>query len=108
MVICNIDLNRLIDKARALNATQLHMAAGKRPSLRLISGILELEDEEVAHIQDIKSLVASLLSSEQRDLLENEGDILFSLMATPAVSCGIVKSVGSYSVIFKLQVDEKE
>lgn len=102
-MICNIDLDRLIDKARTLNAKQIHITAGKRPALRLIDGLIELDDEDVAHVQDIKSLVHALLSNKQSDILDSQGDIMFSLTSHQAVSCIIVKSIGSYTIIFKLQ-----
>ena len=95
-------LLRLIEKAGALKATQLHVTAGKRPTIRVKRVLKEIMDEDVLHVQDMHSLVNTLLTSEQLEQLERAGEIRLSLGGVESVECHIAKSLGTVSMVIEL------
>ncbi|MCX7767351.1 MAG: hypothetical protein N2246_11665 [Candidatus Sumerlaeia bacterium] len=63
----------------------------------------EVKEEPVLHIQDIANLVQSILSDNEFQQLEEQGDIRINLSDARTYQCHIAKSVGSFIILIDLK-----
>lgn len=67
----------LITTARQ-NASDLHIAVGRRPTLRIDGALINLEQEPILTPEDTQGLVLSLLSPSLKEKLMQNGDVDFT------------------------------
>ncbi len=74
-----MEINKLLTLMLQRNASDLHLTAGKPPTLRIDSELTELKDYEVLSNSSIAAIVTVLLESEdKKKLLEKNREIDFS------------------------------
>lgn len=71
-------LNELLLATARQNASDLHIAVGRRPILRIDGALISLEQEKILAPEDTQGLVLSMLSQEQKDKLLKYGDLDYS------------------------------
>ncbi len=71
-------LNGLIGAARAREASDLHLAAGVPPVIRVNGEILSLEGTEPLKVGDVESMMAPLLDDVQRESFSRDWKLCFS------------------------------
>ncbi len=98
---------RLVNRAQHLEATQLHLSAGRRPVVRVGRNIREIPHEDVMHVDDLRQVVRQILTREQLAELEQHGDTVVPLEEAAPFICIIAKSVGSFTIMVKLTTDEE-
>jgi twitching motility protein PilT len=71
-------LNNLLLQAAKQNASDLHIAVGRRPTIRVDSVLIPLPTEAMLTKEDTEGLVLSLLSDEQKQTFLTEKQLDFS------------------------------
>jgi len=71
-------LNDLLLTTAKQNASDLHLAVGRRPTLRIDGVLIGLQKEPILTPEDAQGLVLSMLKPEQKEKLLKYGDIDFS------------------------------
>lgn len=74
----NKKLNELLLVAARQNASDLHIAVGRRPILRVDGVLISLQQEEILTPEDTQGLVLAMLTEEQKEKFLKEGDLDFS------------------------------
>lgn len=78
-------INDLLELAIDRNASDLHLAVGKAPVLR-VHGDIEGQTEELLLPEDTERLIKSTMSKEQADRFENEWEVDYSYSLTRKLS----------------------
>ena len=74
-----LEVNKLLTLMLQRNASDLHLTAGKPPTLRVDSELTELKDYDVLSSNSIAAMVDVLLESEQKkQTLEKNRELDFS------------------------------
>lgn len=71
-------LNDLLLTTAKQSASDLHIAVGRRPTLRVDGFLINLEQEPILTPEDAQGLVLSLLTPEQKEKFLKYGDLDFS------------------------------
>jgi len=71
-------LNELLLATAKQGASDLHIAVGKRPILRIDGSLISLEQEKILTPEDTQGLVLAMLSDEQKEKLLKYGDLDYS------------------------------
>src|SRR3989338_1514521 len=71
-------LNDLLLTTARQNASDLHLAVGRRPILRIDGILVGLQKENILTTEDTQGLILALLSPEQKDKMIKFGDVDFS------------------------------
>src|SRR5436190_21083152 len=74
-------LDRALQAARQLGASDIHLKAGLAPILRIDGELRTLSDVPPLSRDFIQSLALSLLNDRRREILERTGDVALSLTA---------------------------
>ncbi len=73
-----LDLNELLAVVVSRGGSDLHITAGVPPMMRLNGALLPIEDIPALTKRDTQELVFSIMSEEQRTILENEWEADFA------------------------------
>lgn len=71
-------LNELLLTTAKQNASDLHLAVGRRPTLRIDGILIGLQKEPLLTPEDAQGLILALLNPEQKEKLLKYGDVDFS------------------------------
>lgn len=71
-------LNELLLTTARQNASDLHLAVGRRPTLRIDGVLVGLQKENILTPEDAQGLILALLTPEQKDKMMKFGDVDFS------------------------------
>ncbi len=71
-------LNELLLTTARQNASDLHLAVGRRPILRIDGILVGLQKENILTPEDTQGLILALLTPEQKDKMIKYGDVDFS------------------------------
>ena len=71
-------LNELLLTTARQNASDLHLAVGRRPTLRIDGILVALQKENILTPEDTQGLILALLTPEQKDKMIKYGDVDFS------------------------------
>lgn len=71
-------LNELLLTTARQNASDLHLAVGRRPTLRIDGILVGLQKENILTPEDAQGLILALLTPEQKDKMMKFGDVDFS------------------------------
>lgn len=74
----NERLKNLLITAARQNASDLHLAVGRRPTLRIDGVLVPLQQEEMMTKEDAEELINSLLTPEQQERLKKDRQIDFA------------------------------
>ena len=74
----HIDFADILTEVLDRNASDLHLAAGARPTVRVRGHLVALESQPVMNADDTREIVYSILSSGQRQRLETDWQIDFA------------------------------
>jgi twitching motility protein PilT len=72
------ELDELLLTAARQNASDLHIAVGRRPTLRIDGKLISLEKEKILTPEDAQGLVLAMLKPEQKEEFLKQGDLDFS------------------------------
>ena len=70
-----VEVAELLERVLALGASDLHLAAGARPAVRVNGRLSQLEDFPVLAPAETQAMVYSILTQRQRERLENEQEL---------------------------------
>lgn len=71
-------LDELLLTTAKQNASDLHLAVGRRPTLRIDGILIELQKEPILAPEDAQGIVLALLTPEQKEKMLKFGDVDFS------------------------------
>ncbi len=71
-------LEELLLAAAKQNASDLHLAVGRRPTLRIDGVLIGLQKEPILTPEDAQGLILALLTPEQKEKMLKSGDVDFS------------------------------
>lgn len=71
-------LNELLLTTARQNASDLHLAVGRRPTLRIDGILVSLQKESILTPEDTQGLILALITPEQKDKMIKYGDVDFS------------------------------
>lgn len=74
-----MDIQHLFSEAARLGASDLHILAGYKPTLRVSGALISLDGSSAFTAGDCEALIVPLLSGDQKELLLNNKEIDFSL-----------------------------
>ncbi len=97
------DLARLLERARAANASDLLLVAGAPPTVRINGRIFPLTEEPLSPL-DTAALCSALVPRERRDGLATAGslDFSFSVPQAGAFRCNVHRERGHWSAAIRL------
>lgn len=73
-----MDLQQLLEKTVKSNASDLHLLAGIPPTLRIDGALVPLPGSSVLQPHDIETMTLSILTPEQKELLQTNKELDFS------------------------------
>jgi twitching motility protein PilT len=73
-----VDFTEILREVLARNASDLHVAAGTPPTIRLRGSLVRLENYPALSPEDTREFVYSIISTDQRRRLENELQLDFA------------------------------
>jgi len=99
----NLNADMLLAEASKLHASDLHISVGLPPVCRINSRLVHLGDK-ILSPDDTELLVDSVLSKNQKNILEEKGEIDISYTASGNFRCrlNVFKQKGTYSLAFRL------
>ena len=71
-------LNGLLLITARQNASDLHIAVGRKPTLRIDGSLIPLQQESILSPEDAQGIVLSLLTPELKEKLMQYGDVDFT------------------------------
>ncbi|PIR88838.1 MAG: type IV pili twitching motility protein PilT [Candidatus Harrisonbacteria bacterium CG10_big_fil_rev_8_21_14_0_10_44_23] len=71
-------LNELLVATEQQNASDLHISVGKKPTLRVDSKLIALEQEDIITPESAEGLVSALLNDEQKEIFAQKKEYDFS------------------------------
>lgn len=71
-------LNELLLTTAKQNASDLHLAVGRRPTLRIDGVLIELQKEPMLTPEDAQGIILAILTPEQKEKMLKFGDVDFS------------------------------
>ncbi len=71
-------LKTILDRAIAQNASDVHIAVDKRPTLRIYGDLQPIESEEVITTQSAEGIISELMTPQQRERFLKERQIDFA------------------------------
>lgn len=96
-------LDELLEYTCSVNATDLHVAVGTRPVVRLNSRLTAVPDSRVMTPADTEGMMHSCVNEDKRRLLEQNGEVDFSFSrgGVGRFRANIFKQRGSYSIAIR-------
>jgi twitching motility protein PilT len=76
-----MNIHDIIAKAVQLEASDIHIAVGLKPIIRVHTNLFEMDDMEIIDQQLAKSIVVEVLDKKQLERFEEQRDIDFSMTA---------------------------
>jgi len=71
-------LSKLLEIAKEQKASDLHFSASAKPKIRIDGSLVNIEDSEILHPDEIKDVAYSILTKENKDALDLNGDVDFA------------------------------
>lgn len=99
-----IQMHDLLERVLAEGASDLHLAAGAPPTVRLRGGLMRLEEYRILQPAEIRRLVYSILTQRQREKLESELelDLAYSLPGQARFRMNVYFQRDSIGAAFRL------
>jgi twitching motility protein PilT len=74
-----INVTQLLERVVDLDASDLHIAVGARPTVRINTALKPLDDYQILTSDDVEFLMSQLLDAKQRELLDINKELDFSV-----------------------------
>jgi twitching motility protein PilT len=74
-----INATQLLEKVVDLDASDLHISVGAKPHIRINTALKPLDEYSVLTVDDVEFLISQLLDERQRELLEINKELDFSI-----------------------------
>lgn len=74
-----INATQLLEKVVDLDASDLHISVGSKPHVRINTALKPLEEYQEMSVDDVEFLMSQLLDEKQRELLEINKELDFSI-----------------------------
>lgn len=74
-----ITVTQLLERVVDLNASDLHISVGARPTIRVNTVLKPLDDYQILTSDDVEFLMSQLLDAKQRELLDINKELDFSV-----------------------------
>ena len=99
-----MDINELLRKAHALEASDLHIKVGSPPILRIYGELTPLTSEKKVSHEDATKIALSVMSPAQADLFKrkNDMDLAYSLPGLGRFRCNIFMQRGTVGLVFRV------
>lgn len=98
-----VTIEELLQKAKELNASDLHITVGVPPKCRVNGELLEMEGERLLP-KDTESILLPMVAGNHREVLDKYGEVDFAY-AIPMLGryrVNIFKQRGSYAAVMRL------
>jgi len=99
-----MDINELLKKAVAQNASDVHIKVGSPPIVRVTGELIPMSDEERLSQQDAMKIAFSVMSPGQRDIFKqkNEIDLAYSVPGLGRFRCNVFIQRGTIGLVFRV------
>jgi len=99
-----MDINELLRKAHAMEASDLHIKVGSPPILRIYGELTPLTSEKKVSHEDATKIALSVMSPAQADLFKrkNDMDLAYSLPGLGRFRCNIFMQRGTVGLVFRV------
>ncbi len=99
-----MDINELLRKAHALEASDLHIKVGSPPILRIYGELTPLTSETKISQEDATKIAMSVMTPGQADLFKrkNDMDLAYSVPGLGRFRCNIFMQRGTVGLVFRV------
>jgi twitching motility protein PilT len=99
-----MDINELLRKATAQEASDLHIKVGSPPILRIYGELTPLVSEKKISNEDATKIALSVMSTAQADLFKrkNDMDLAYSVPGLGRFRCNIFMQRGTVGLVFRV------
>jgi twitching motility protein PilT len=99
-----MDINELLRKAHALEASDLHIKVGSPPILRIYGELTPLTSEKKISQEDATKIAMSVMTPGQADLFKrkNDMDLAYSVPGLGRFRCNIFMQRGTVGLVFRV------
>ena len=99
-----MDINELLRKANALEASDLHIKVGSPPILRIYGELTPLTSEKKVSHEDATKIAMSVMSPTQADIFKrkNDMDLAYSVPGLGRFRCNIFMQRGTVGLVFRV------
>ena len=99
-----MDINELLRKANALEASDLHIKVGSPPILRIYGELTPLTSEKKISQEDATKIAMSVMTPGQADLFKrkNDMDLAYSVPGLGRFRCNIFMQRGTVGLVFRV------
>ncbi len=99
-----MDINELLRKANAREASDLHIKVGSPPILRIYGELTPLTSEKKISHEDATKIALSVMSPAQADIFKrkNDMDLAYSVPGMGRFRCNIFMQRGTVGLVFRV------
>jgi twitching motility protein PilT len=99
-----MDINELLRKAHAMEASDLHIKVGSPPILRIYGELTPLTSEKKVSHEDATKIALSVMSPAQADIFKrkNDMDLAYSVPGLGRFRCNIFMQRGTVGLVFRV------
>lgn len=99
-----MDINELLRKAHALNASDLHIKVGSPPILRIYGELTPLVSEKKITNEDALKIATSVMSPYQLEIFKkkNDIDLAYSVPGLGRFRCNVFLQRGTVGIVFRV------
>jgi twitching motility protein PilT len=99
-----MDINELLRKANAQEASDLHIKVGSPPILRIYGELTPLTSEKKVSHEDATKIALSVMSPAQADIFKrkNDMDLAYSVPGLGRFRCNIFMQRGTVGLVFRV------
>jgi twitching motility protein PilT len=98
-----MDINELLRKAHALDASDLHIKVGSPPILRIYGELAPLTSEKKLSHEDATNIALAVMTPSQADIFKRKNDIdLASCPGLGRFRCNVFMQRGTVGIVFRL------
>ena len=99
-----MDINDLLRKAHALDASDLHIKVGSPPILRIYGELTPLTSEKKVSPEDATKIAMSVMAPAQADIFKrkNDMDLAYSVPGLGRFRCNIFMQRGTVGLVFRV------
>jgi len=99
-----MDINELLRKAHALDASDLHIKVGSPPILRIYGELAPLTSEKKLSHEDATNIALAVMTPSQADIFKrkNDIDLAYSVPGLGRFRCNVFMQRGTVGIVFRL------
>jgi len=99
-----MDINDLLKKANALDASDLHIKVGSQPIVRIYGELAPLTSEKKVTNEDAVKIATTVMNAAQTEMFKrkNDIDLAYSVPGLGRFRCNIFMQRGTIGVVFRV------